>query len=216
MMTENIITISLELIGNILGLIVFPLIIIISARKIWNEKKESGAINIVRFILMCVFITFYILVILELLYENTPARPILEENSIWATSISDFSLRTLLIGILVSFAIGLVTYANQWETLFYSPIFFYGGMILLHFSTGFTFLFPIYIYISAVIGLVFLYYTGIRLRDNGSLGLGILFTLQFTTIILTNILINEIINITSFVFALILGLGYFNPFTDGD
>lgn len=213
-MAENILILSLEFIGNFLGLIIFPLIIIISARKIWQEYKENGGLNYIRLILMCIFTIFYILQILETLYENSPFRPIFEEYSIWAPSLFEFSIRIMLIGVLASFAIGLVTYANQWDIFFYTPIFIYGGMLLLHFLTGFTLLFPIYIIAAALIGLIFLYYTGFNIKDNGSLGIAILFTFQLGSIILTNIFITEMLNIISFIFALILGLGYFKPFEE--
>jgi hypothetical protein len=211
-MTENSFILSLEFLGNFSGLIILPLIIIIAARKIWQEKKEMGDINVIRLIMMNIYILFYALQILETLYENTPLRLVFEEYSIWASSLTEFSIRIILIGALTSFAIGLVTYANQWDTLYFAPIFLFGGMILLYLATGFALFFPIYIIIAAVIGLIFLFYTGFRIKDNGSLGVAILFSFQLISITVPIILVSEMTNLISFIFALILGLGYFKPY----
>lgn len=215
-MENTFLYIFLESTGNFMGLTFFPIIIIFSIIKLWEEKKTANSYNIIRLILLNVFIITYFLNFLEFLYETLNFQQFFLEFSIWSESLDSFSLRIVMLGIIVSFGLGLVIYANQWEILYYSQWFFYGGMLVLYFLNGSTALFPIYIIISGIIGVIFLFYTGLKIKDNGSLGLGIFFMLQFITIIFEYGLFTDILNIISFTFVLIFGLGYFKPFKEGE
>ena len=112
-----------------------------------------------------------------------------------------------------TFALSMVFYANQWESFYYMPFFFFGALTVLYIFTGFyIFLMP-YIYITSIIGLTFIYITSFRLKDNGALGIGIFFTLAFMTLFTGDIPpTGNILTLIYCVFGLFFAFGYFRPF----
>ena len=48
-----------QLVGNYLGIIVIPIMTIILGRKVLKERKQINQLNIIRFIIFCIFLTLY-------------------------------------------------------------------------------------------------------------------------------------------------------------
>ena len=87
-------------------------------------------------------------------------------------------------------------------------------MLLLFLFTGFDAFLETYIMIAGAVGVIFLYFTGIRVKDNGALGLAIFFTIAFGTILIDDHWVAQISIIVYSVFILIFSLGYFKPFKE--
>jgi hypothetical protein len=64
----------------------------------------------------------------------------------------------------------------------------------------------------AVFGLLFFYITGFRLKDNGSLGLGIFFTIAFASVIAGENVVGDILTFLIAIMGMIIALGYFQPY----
>lgn len=212
-MAEDILLNNISQIGYILNAIVIPIATILVGRKLIKEKRTSGRYNAIRGLIFMIFFSFSILVILELLV-NTPAfnLPLLVE--LFGSGFESFSINTLIIGIIASLGLSMVATANRWEFLYYTSLYFYGGMIFLFLLTGFeAFLLP-YIYFAGGASIIFLYLTGFRVKDNGALALAIFFTLAFGTVIFDNPMVTRVGVIIYDVFILVFSLGYFKPFKE--
>ena len=108
----------------------------------------------------------------------------------------------------------MIFYANRWESLYYSALFFYGGMVILFLLTGFDIWLETYIMIFGATSIGFLYLTAFRVKDNGALGLAIFFTIAFGSVILENHWVTQISILVYSVFIFIFSLGYFKPFKE--
>lgn len=192
-------------------ILIHTFLIVILARRILKEKSETGKLNIFRAIILSIFLMFELMFSLYFLilfgfFNSVQILQIL--------FIDNISMITVLIGIQSVAALSLVAYANRWESFYYTPIFIFVGMIIFYFLTGYENLYLPYIYISISIGVVFLYMTAFRLKDNGSLGLAILFSLIFATLFLGNSIFYLIVTYCYLLFTLIFGLGYFRIFKE--
>lgn len=211
-MDFEIATLTLQTIGNFMGITITPLMTVIVGKKTWKEYKEFNNLNIVRFLIFLIFFSFSWALIWANLYESTALKEILPSFVHSANQIEDVTFFSLGVGLMVTFALILIAYANQWEVLYITPLFVFGGSIILFLFTGDINIYSIYILFSGIIGLIFFYLTGFRLRDNGSLGLGVLFTFAFLSLIFGENLIGQIFNISTSIFGIIFVLGYFNLF----
>jgi hypothetical protein len=115
---------------------------------------------------------------------------------------------------MVSLGLSLVFYANRWEVFYFFSLFFFGGMVIFYYLTGFSAWIEWYIQITAIFSLGFMYLTSFRIKDNGTLGLAIFFTLAFSTLVLDISMVNQIIIIVYNVLILIISLGFFKPFKE--
>ena len=115
---------------------------------------------------------------------------------------------------MVSLGLCLVFYANRLESLYYLSLFIFGGMIIFYYLTGFDAWLEFYIQIAAIISLVFIYFTGFRIKDNGALGLAVFFTLAFSTLIIEMTYVTQILILSYNIFVVILSLGYFRVFKE--
>jgi hypothetical protein len=107
-----------------------------------------------------------------------------------------------------------VFYANGFETLYYSSAFIFGGMFITFLLTDYAgFLIP-YIFTGGTIAVTFLFVTGFRLKDNGSLGLAIFASLIFPTLISEKTIIGQLMSLAYPIFGIILAFGYFKPFKE--
>lgn len=199
----------LQSIGLLLSATVIPFAALILGLKVFREKKRTGNLNYVRFIIFGVFTCFATMAILEyIVYLDV--LPFL--NAIFWNAITEVNLYSILIGSMVSLGLVLISYANRWEFLYYTPFFIFVGMIAFYFATGFDAWLELYIQIAAVVVLVFMFFTSFRVKDNGALGLAIFFTLVVTTLLIETTLINNIVIITYNAFILVFVFGYFKVF----
>jgi len=208
-MAEDTLLVILQNIGYLLSATAIPLAAIILGVKLFREKRRIGKYNYVRLIIFTVFTCFATLSVLEYLIHLN-IFPWL--NLIFGYSTTEINLYSILIGTMVSLGCVLVAYANRWEMLYFTPLVFFGGMVVFYFATGFDAWLEMYIQIAGVIVLVFLYFTALRVRDNGALGLAIFFTLIFSTVIIDMSLINQFIIIAYNIFIMVFVLGYFRVF----
>ena len=199
--------------GYYLDAILIPLATAIVGRKLVKDKKVAGTYNPIRALIFGIFLCFSALGIIEFFLSVFPFElPLL--NEWFGGGIENFDLYGFLIGTMVTLGLTMIFYANSWEFLYYSAIFFYGGMLLLFLFTGFDAFLETYIMIAGAVGVVFLYFTGIRVKDNGALGLAIFFTIAFGTILIDDHWVAQISIIVYSVFILIFSLGYFKPFKE--
>ncbi len=210
-MVEDILLESLRQIGYLLSAILIPIATLIVGRKVFKEKKLTEQYNIVRLLTFGIFLCFSLMSFLEFLVELT-SLPLL--NELFGFNIESINLYSILIGTMVSLGLCLVFYANRWEPFYFVSLFIFGGMVIFYYLTGFDAWVEIYIQIAAVISLVFIYFTSFRVKDNGALGLGIFFTLAFSTLIIEIPFVTQIIIISYNVFIVILSLGYFKIFKE--
>jgi hypothetical protein len=205
--------------GFLLNGILIPLATAIIGRKLLKEKKEYGKYNPIRALIFGVFLSFAVLGVIELILEYIPGLTLLEE---WfGGGITNFNFYGFLIGTMVTLGVTMIFYAYRLEKAYYSGFFFYGGMVIFYLLTGYDAWLENYIIIAGILGVVFLYFTGIRVKDNGALGLAIFFTIAFVTIAIDfgndflNHWITQISIITYNVFILVFSLGYFRVFKEG-
>jgi hypothetical protein len=186
---------------------------IILGIRIIREKQKKGKYNLIRVITLCIFVSLTWILLWEFLYESTTLNTILSESLI--ISINTFSFYSFGLGLVITLALGIVFYANRLESLYFSSGFIYAGIFITYLFTGFTgFILP-YIFIGGTISVTFLYFTGFRLKDNGSLGLAIFASLIFPTLISEKTIVGQLMSIAYPIFGIILAIGYFKPFKEG-
>jgi len=199
-------------VANYLGIIIIPIMTIILGRKVILERRQIKKLNMIRFIIFCIFLTLSWLLIWEFLYESTPLSDVLNAELI--ISINTFSFYSFGLGLMITLAISMVSYTNRWESLYYISFFIFAGMFFV-FLGGITeitiFLLP-YVFTGGVIAVVFLFATGFKLKDNSSLGLAIFATLVFPTLIAEKTIVGQILSLAYPIFGLIFALGYFKLF----
>ncbi|NHJ21963.1 MAG: hypothetical protein EAX91_13535 [Candidatus Lokiarchaeota archaeon] len=205
--------------GLFLDGLLIPFATFILGRKLLKQKKATGKYNPIRVLIFGVFFSFSVLGIIELILEYMPGLTLLDE---WfGSGITNFNIYGFLIGTMVTFGLTMIFFAYRWESLQYSALFFYGGMIVFFFLTGYDAWLEMYIIITGLAGVIFLYVTGIRVKDNGALGLAIFFTIAFVTIAIDfgdatlNHWVTQISILVYSAFILVFSLGYFRVFKEG-
>ncbi|TFF97181.1 MAG: hypothetical protein EU547_05035 [Promethearchaeota archaeon] len=206
-----------QFIGNWITIFVVPLMMIIVGLRVIKEYRDTNQINYVRFIIFFIFIAFTWAIVPTNLSEVPPFNTIIRQELIGFSEeiINPYSIA---LGLMVSLCLVMIFYINQWKVLELSPLFFYFGLLISFFVTGFNPLFnllnAVYIYLAAVVGIAFFYITGFRVKDNGSLGLGILFTIALGSLAFGENVIGDIFTVLIAIFGLIFSLGYFAPFKE--
>ena len=211
-MLGQTVDIIIELVANYLGIIIIPIMTIILGRKVFLERRQINKFNMIRLIIFCIFLTLSWMLIWEFLYESTPLGDVLNTELI--ISIDTFSFYSFGLGFMITLALVMMTYTNRWESLYYVPVFIFAGMFIVFMLTEVAiFLIP-YVFAGGVIAVVFLIATGIRLKDNSSLGLAIFATLIFPTLVLVaeETLVLQIFSLIYPIYGIIFALGYFKLF----
>lgn len=214
-LTLSIINDILQSIGRYFAVvIVYPLIIIILARKLIKERKETGKINRIRLIILLIFISVFFSDFWEFMGYEMPFFPME-----WVgVDSEEFSLDNFGLGLAVSLGLVLTAYLNQSKIFYYTSLYIYFGLFVLYLYTGTSLILMPYIYISGIIGLFYLLYTGFKLKDNGALGVGVFFLIAFITVLLGEEgiigIIDAILNLAFVSFGLFFALGYFTPFEE--
>ena len=200
-----------EVVANYLGITIIPIMTIILGRKVILERRKINKFNMIRFIIFCIFLTLSWLLMWEFLYESTPLGGVLNYELVKA--IYTFSLYSFGIGLMITLSLVMMTYINRWESLYYVPFFIFAGMFIVFLLTEIAiFLIP-YIFTGGVIAVVFLFATGLRLKDNSSFGLAIFATLIFPTLMVAEkTIVGEILSLAYPIFGIIFALGYFKLF----
>jgi len=200
-----------EVVANYLGITIIPIMTIILGRKVILERRKINKFNMIRFIIFCIFLTLSWLLMWEFLYESTPLGGVLNYELVKA--IYTFSLYSFGIGLMITLSLVMMTYINRWESLYYVPFFIFAGMFIVFLLTEIAiFLIP-YIFAGGVIAVVFLFATGLRLKDNSSFGLAIFATLIFPTLMVAEkTIVGEILSLAYPIFGIIFALGYFKLF----
>jgi len=189
--------------------IVIPLATLVLLRKTLKEKKEIGNFNYIRLIIIAIFSCFALISILQYIVEFNIMPSF---NNLFGGNIETFNIYSMLIGTMVSLGLTLAFYANKWEAFYFVMLFIFGGMIILYLLTGFEAWVQIYILMAAIGSLIFMYLTSFRIKDNGALGLSIFFTLVYSTLILDELIIVQVIIMSYNVFIIVFSLGLFRPF----
>ena len=203
----------IELVANYLGIIIIPIMTIILGRKVILERRQIKKLNMIRFIIFCIFLTISWMLIWEFLYESTPLSDVLNPELI--ISVSTFSFYSFGLVLMITLAISMVSYINRWESLYYISFFIFAGMFIVFLLTEIAiFLLP-YVFTGGVIAVVFLFATGFKLKDNSSLGLAIFATLLFPTLIAEKTIVGQMLSLVYPIFGLIFALGYFKLFKGG-
>ena len=206
-MAEDLFLSSLVIVSNLSSVIFIPMATLILGRKLLKDKKETGKYNIIRFIIFSTFINFSILVITNFLVTYTPLNtPFMDE-----LYNGDFGIYNTTIAIMGTLGLTLIFYVNRWEILHLSAIFFFSGMFLLYLFTGFHAWLEDYITITGAASIFFLYFTAIRMKDNGALGIAIFFTIAFSVTFIDETLLSNIFVLSYVTFIVIFSLGLFNP-----
>ncbi|MHA1148046.1 MAG: hypothetical protein ACTSR8_07345 [Promethearchaeota archaeon] len=201
-----------EYIENIISIILIPGSAIYLTKKLLNEKKETGNYNYIRLMIIGVFFSLSFLTIMETLYDSGLLKGIITEKEFGQYS-DNYSLYNLGLGVMVTFGVTMIFLANRLEAFYYSAFFFFAGIIIFYYLTGFDAWLVPYINFAAVFSLIFLYYTGIRIKDDAPLGLAIIFTFAFVSLFLYEYpLIEQIMDYTYLTLIFLLTIGYLNFF----
>lgn len=204
-------------IGFYFNAILIPLATIIIGLKLVREKKSNGKYNPIRSLIFAVFFCFSLLGIFEFLINLFPLNLGLI-NAWFGGGVDNFDFYGFLVGSMVTIGVTIIFYAYRWESLYYFMFFVYGGMVIFYLLTGFDAWLELYITICGLLSVIFLYFTGFKLKDNGALGLAIFFTIAFATIAIDfgseflNHWITQISILIYSIFILIFSLGLFRPF----
>ncbi|MBD3256048.1 MAG: hypothetical protein GF383_13210 [Candidatus Lokiarchaeota archaeon] len=204
----------LQSIGRYYAIVIYSLITIILTIRLIKDKKESGNINLIRLLILGVFGCVYWINILEFLAFETPILPV---DAI-GFQINDFSLYNFGLGLAVTLGIVLAAYINQLKPFYFTALYFYFGLLVLYFYAGTSLILLPYIYITGITALTLQMYTGLKLKDNGALGVAVFFAIAFVTILLPEEgvigVLDALATLIYATFGLIFALGYFKPFKE--
>jgi hypothetical protein len=195
-------------------LIIFPLITIILVRKLIQEKEKTGKLNKVRLIIISIFGALYWAFFWEFIAFETPLVP----KEFIGFQVDDFSLYNFGLGLTVSLGVTLGAYIYRLKPFYFTSLFIFFGLFFLYLYAGTSLILMPFVYVCGTIALIFLFYTGISLKDNGALGLAIFFLLNFIALFIPEEgileLINHSLNIFVFSYALYFALGFFTPYKE--
>ena len=214
-MDINEIASNVRVFNHFFQLILVFLISIIVFIRIGKQKKETGQINYIRVYILAVFLSFLWICFWEFMFWEANIDGFISEE-LYGSSSFTFSLYNIGLALIGTFSLSMVLYANQMEAFYFMPFFIFGGMVIFFMVTGLAPWLMFYVYFSSFVGLVFLYQTAFRFKDDGSLGLAIFFTIAFSTLFvkyIPNIAdIGPFFVIVYCTFGVYFTLGYFHPF----
>ena len=211
MVYDDVLINNLGFIANFGSAIFIPLATLVLGRKLLKDKKATGRYNMVRVLIFLTFLDFSILALTEYIIKDVLLRPPALIDPYNAT----FGLYNILVAMMITLGLTLIFYINRVEFLYYTPIFFFTGMYIFYLLTGFDSWLEDYTTIGGAASIIFLFFTAIRFKDNGALGIAIFFTLAFSTQFTTDALVSRIVIISYVVFIIFFSLGLFKPFKQG-
>ena len=211
MVYDDVLISNLGLIANLGSAIFIPLATLVLGRKLLKDKKATGQYNMVRVLIFLTFLDFSILALTEYIVKDI----LLRAPAIIVPYDATFGLYNILVAMMITIGLTLIFYINRVEFLYYTPIFFFTGMYIFYLFTGFDSWLEDYTTLGGAASIIFLFFTAIRVKDNGALGIAIFFTLAFSTQFSEDPLVSRIVIISYVVFIVFFSLGLFKPFKQG-
>jgi len=211
MVYDDVLINNLGLIANLGSAIFIPLATLVLGRKLLKDKKATGQYNMVRLLIFLTFLDFSILALTEFIVKDV----FLRAPALIVPYDATFGLYNILVAVMITLGLTLIFYINRVEFLYYTPIFFFTGMYIFYLLTGFDSWLEDYTTLGGAASIVFLFFTAIRVKDNGALGIAIFFTLAFSTQFTDDALVSRIVIISYVVFIIFFSLGLFKPFKQG-
>lgn len=194
--------------------IVFPLIISILSIRFIKETRKSKGINYIRLIILCIFLSVFWVEIWELLGNEMPFVSL----ELSGFESEDFSFYNFGLGLAVSLGLVLGAYLYRIESLYLTSIFAFFGLFVIFLYTGTSIFLMPFIYLCGIASLVVLFYTGVKLKDNGALGVALYFFIMFLTLFFDETglmgIIDALITLTYSAFGIIFATGHFTPFKE--
>lgn len=200
----------LNFINNLLGVLSTVIILIILIIKLRAYHKKTETYDIIRTMIIIWFFCILWFNTWEFLYYNTPLNEVIP--SIWmATDYSSIVVQSLSVPIVIIVGLFIVGKINQWKILEIFPFAYFAIIIGLTLLFNLGLLYFISMLVSYLLVLVFLFYTGLRVKDNDALGLAIYFMITMFVGV-TESYPKFILGIISYIFGIIFALGYFKPY----
>jgi hypothetical protein len=147
-------------------------------RRSIKEMRETREFNWTRFLFIAVIASNGIQALFQILIFNN-----FMSNSIMGT---DITIVQILESLTVTFALMFVFYVNKIDLwLLFAPTLIIGNFVI-KLTTNVDVLGIYYYAFGFLIGIIQLYYIGIKYKDNNTFGMGIMFTLIYIASNMTN------------------------------
>lgn len=214
-MDFNTITGQVSLYINTFGCILMFLLML---RKVILEKKATGSINTVKFLILMAFLLEVYSILLEDWFYTWGIFP-----PSWQVPSDTLGVNTLGKGGIVTVGLCMTFYILGWKPFKLMPVYLYLGMIIYFFLTGIDVFYFWYVIIGGIIGVTVMIAVGSKLKDNGAIGLGILYLIAFVGVVfgmipeimyIGPIRIAPFFFISQYTFGVYFSLGYFKPYKD--
>ena len=201
---------GLSFFTNLLGVVAIVIMIITMVIKLNNYHKKTNAWDIIRILMIIWFLGILYFNTWEFLYYNTPLGNVIP-ISFMDIDYSTIVVQSFSVPVVIVCGLYIVGHANNWILLKIIPAIYFVVVILLIYLINFTVLYFPSMLIGYLAVLVFLLYTGFKLKDNGALGLAIFFILT-TFVGVSESYIKAILGIIAYCYGVYFALGYFKPF----
>ncbi|MBD3188507.1 hypothetical protein GF325_16875 [Candidatus Bathyarchaeota archaeon] len=201
-------------INAFIQLVTIPLMMIIYGRKIMAEREKTGTLNRIKLIIFLAFtLDLYSVVVEDLLFLGGVIPMKFYEQELV------LGLNHLSTGIMVTLGLYFIMYLLDWRVFKYSSVYFFLGILIYFGLTGRDFLYQPFCYVGGVIGVFSLFVVALKIRDDGPLGLSIMYLIALLSLVLEEIApldatgIPVMVASAGFIFGLFFVAGYFKPFT---
>ncbi len=202
--------VGLSFFTNLLGVVAIIIMVITMFIKLKDYHDKTNDWDIIRILMIVWFLGILYFNIWEFLYYNTPLHNVIPIY--WMDiDYSTIVVQSLSVPVVIVCGLYIVGHANKWVFLKIAPVIYFIIVILLIFLVDFTVLYLPSMLIGYLAVLVFLLYTGFKLKDNGALGLALFFILT-TFVGVSESYLKFILGIIAYCYGMFFALGYFRPF----
>ncbi|MFW9970678.1 MAG: hypothetical protein ACFFDF_10795 [Candidatus Odinarchaeota archaeon] len=201
---------SLSFITNLLGIVAVLIMVITLIIKLKDYHDKTNKWDIIRILMIIWFLGILYFNTWEFLYYNTPLQTVIPTSWI-DIDYSTIVIQSYSVPVVIICGLYIVGHANNWLFLKIIPVIYFIIVILLIYLINFTILYLPSMLIGYLAVLVFLLYTGFKLKDNGALGLAIFFILT-TFVGISESYVKFILGIIAYAYGVYFALGYFKPF----
>jgi hypothetical protein len=201
---------GLSFFTNLLGVVAIVIMIITMVIKLTNYHKKTNSWDIIRILMIIWFLGILYFNTWEFLYYNTPLGNVIPIEFM-DIDYSTIVVQSFSVPVVIVCGLYIVGHANNWIYLKIVPAVYFIVVILLIYLANFTLLYLPSMLIGYLAVLVFLLYTGFKLKDNGALGLAIFFILT-TFVGVSEAYIKAILGIIAYCYGVYFALGFFKPF----
>lgn len=195
---------------NLLGVVAIVIMVITLIIKLIDYHDKTNNWDIIRLLMIIWFLGILYFNTWEFLYYNTPLREVIPLSWI-DTDYSTIVVQSLSVPVVIVCGLYIVGHANNWLVLKIVPLIYFTIVILLIVLIDFNALYLPSMLIGYLAVLVFLLFTGFKLKDNGALGLAIFFILT-TFVGVSESYSKFILGIVAYCYGIYFALGYFKPF----